>query len=54
MEVNGQLHATAALHPAERDPGTYFNRRLGRPQSRSERGDEEKNSLHLPEIEPRK
>jgi hypothetical protein len=24
MEVNGQLHAPAALHPKERDPGTHW------------------------------
>jgi len=43
MEVSDQLHAPAAL-PPEKEPGG--------PQSRSGRGGEEKNSQHLPEIEP--
>jgi len=43
MEVSDQLHAPAAL-PPEKEPGG--------PQSRSGRGGEEKNSQHLPELEP--
>jgi hypothetical protein len=46
MEVSGQFHAPAALHQYSLD------RRLGGPQSRSERGDEEKNSQPLPGLEP--
>jgi hypothetical protein len=43
MEVNGQLHAPAALPPGK-EP-------LGGPQSRSERDGEEKNSQLLPGLE---
>jgi hypothetical protein len=42
MEVSGQLHALTAL----------LNRRLGWPQSRSERDCEEKNFQPLPGLEP--
>jgi len=47
MEVGDQFHAPASLiqvHP--------LDRRLGGPQSRSGRGDEQKNSQSLPELEP--
>jgi hypothetical protein len=52
MEVSGQLHDPAAL-PHERAPCTHW---IGgwvgpRPQSRSGRGGEEKNSQPLPGIE---
>jgi hypothetical protein len=49
MEVSGQLHASAALHPLKEHP---LDRRLGGPQSRSGRGGEEKNSQPLPGLEP--
>jgi len=42
MEVSGQLHVPAALH-AEKEPRYPLHRRLGGPQSRSSRDDEEKN-----------
>jgi hypothetical protein len=48
MEVSGQLHASAAL-PPEKEP---LDRRLGGPQSRSERCGEEKNPHPPPEIKP--
>jgi hypothetical protein len=51
MEVSGQLHAPAALAQGK-NPGYPLNTRLGGPQSRSGRGDEEKNSQPLPGIEP--
>jgi hypothetical protein len=41
-EVNGQLHAPAALPPVERASGTHWIRRLGGPQSQSERREEGK------------
>jgi hypothetical protein len=51
MEVNGQLHASAALPPLY-----PLDRRLGEPQSRSGRGGEEENSqpvwLEPPIIQP--
>jgi hypothetical protein len=43
MEVNGQLHAPAAL-PQGKEPRYPLDRRLGGPQSRSGRNGEEKNS----------
>jgi hypothetical protein len=43
MEVSGQLHAPAALPTGKEPPVT---------QSRSVRGDEEKNSQPPPGIEP--
>jgi hypothetical protein len=50
MEVSGQLHAPAALPPAK-EPLVPLDMRLGGPQSRSGRGDEEKNSQPQPGIE---
>jgi hypothetical protein len=51
MEVSGQLHDPAALPPGKeiRYP---LDRRLGRPQSRSGSGGEEKNSQPPSRIEP--
>jgi hypothetical protein len=51
MEVSGQLHALVAL-PPRKSPWYPLDRRLGRPQSRSGRGGEEKNSQSSPGIEP--
>jgi hypothetical protein len=51
MEVSGQLHIPAALSPGK-SPRYPLDRRLGRPQRRSGRGDEENNSQPPPEIEP--
>jgi hypothetical protein len=51
MEVSGQLHAPAAL-PQGKSPWYQLDRMPGGPQSRSGRGDEEKNSQPLPGIEP--
>jgi hypothetical protein len=45
MEVSGKLH------PQKRALLT-LDKRLGGPQSRSGRGGEEKNSQHLPGLEP--
>jgi hypothetical protein len=50
MEVNGQLHAPAALPPGK-EPLYPLDRRLGGPQSHSGRGGEEKNSQPPPGIE---
>jgi hypothetical protein len=47
MEVNGQLHAPA-LYPQGKSHWYPLDRRLSRPQNRSGRGDEEKNSQPLP------
>jgi hypothetical protein len=47
MEVSGQLHAPAALPPHPLHWG------LDRPQSRSGRDSEEKNSQSVPGLEPR-
>jgi hypothetical protein len=47
MEMSGQLHAPVALPPRK----DLLDRRLGGPQSRSERSDEEKNSQPLPGLE---
>jgi hypothetical protein len=46
MEVSGQLHGAAALHP--------LDRRTGGPQSRSGCGGEEKKSQPPPGIEHRR
>jgi hypothetical protein len=51
MEVSGQLHAPAALLTGK-SPRYPLDKKLGGPQSRSERGDEEKNSQSPPHIEP--
>jgi hypothetical protein len=51
MEVSVQLHAPAALPPGK-EPLVHMGWRLDGPQSRSERGGEEKNSRTLPELEP--
>jgi hypothetical protein len=51
MEVNGQLHAPAAL-PGRKSPLYPLDRRLGGHQSRSGRGGEGKNSQLPPGIEP--
>jgi hypothetical protein len=52
MRWGGQLHAPAALPPRKEPPWCPLDRRLGGPQSRSERGGEEKNSQPLPGLEP--
>jgi hypothetical protein len=52
MEVCGQLHAPAALSPGK-EPRYPLDRRLGRPQSQSGHGGEEKDSQSSPGIEPR-
>jgi hypothetical protein len=51
MEVSGQLHAPAAL-PLRKSPWYSLDRMQGGPQSRSEHGDEEKNSKPLLGLEP--
>jgi hypothetical protein len=51
MDVSGQPHASAAL-PQGKSPWCPLDRRLGEPQSRSERGGEEKTSQSLPGFEP--
>jgi hypothetical protein len=51
MEMSGQPHAPAAL-PQEKSPWYPLVRRLGGPQSRSGQGGDEKNSQHLPGLEP--
>jgi hypothetical protein len=48
MEVSGELHAPAALPPGKEH---LLDRRLGRPQSRSEHGGEEEHSQSPPGIE---
>jgi hypothetical protein len=50
MEVNGQLHAPAALPP--KSPWYPLDRKLGGLQSRSGLGGEEKHSQLPPGIEP--
>jgi hypothetical protein len=40
------------LYPQEKSPWHPLDRKLGRPQSRSERDGEEKNSQPLPGLEP--
>jgi len=47
MDVSGQFHAPAAL-PQGKNLLYPFCRRLGGPQSRSGRGDEEKNPCPAP------
>jgi len=47
MEMSGQIHAPAALLP-RKEPPYPLDRRLGGPQSRYERGAEDKKSLSLP------
>jgi hypothetical protein len=44
MEVNGQVHASAALSPGKRPPA-LLDRRLDRPHSRSGRCGGEKNVI---------
>jgi hypothetical protein len=51
MEVNGQLHAPAAL-PPWKSPRYPLDRRLGGPQSRFGSGGEKKNSQPLSKIGP--
>jgi hypothetical protein len=51
MEVNGQLHAPAAL-PRDKSPWYALDRRLGGHQSRSGRCGEKKISQPLPGLEP--
>jgi hypothetical protein len=48
MEVNGQLHASAALPAGERAPGTHY---VGGGVHPTGRCGEEKNLLLLPKIE---
>jgi hypothetical protein len=43
MEVSGQLHALVALLLGENSPPFLLDRRLGEPQNRSGRYEEEKN-----------
>jgi hypothetical protein len=50
MEVSGQLHAPTVLPLQGKSPWYPLDRRLGGPQSRSERGEEE-NSQPLPGFE---
>jgi hypothetical protein len=50
MEMSGQLPSLAAF-PQGKNPWYPLDRRFGRPQSRSGRGDEEKNPPP-PEIQP--
>jgi hypothetical protein len=52
MEVSGQLYALP-LYPQVKSPWYPLDRRLGGPQSRSERGGEEKNSQPRRESNPR-
>jgi hypothetical protein len=47
--MTGQFHDPAALHTGKVYP---LHTRLGRPQSRSGRGDDDKITLLLPGIEP--
>jgi hypothetical protein len=51
MEVSGQLQPPTALLQVK-SPWYQLDRRLGEPQSRSGRGDEEKYSQPLPGLEP--
>jgi hypothetical protein len=50
LDGSDRLHAPATL-PPEMETRYSLDRRLGWPQSRSERGDEEKNSQPSPGIE---
>jgi len=51
MDASGQLHAPAAL-PVGKDPLVCIGRRMTGPQSQSEHGGEDKNSLPLRWLEP--
>jgi hypothetical protein len=51
MEMNGQLHAPAALRPVK-EPWYPLDRNMGGPQGHSGRDGEENNSQPLPGIEP--
>jgi hypothetical protein len=51
MEVSGQLHTPDALSQGK-SPWYPLDKRLGGPQSRSERGGEEKSSHLMPGLEP--
>jgi hypothetical protein len=51
MEVSGQLHAPAALHPGK-SSWYPFDKRLAGLQNWSGRGGDEKNSEPLAELEP--
>jgi hypothetical protein len=51
MEVNGQLHASAAFLPGK-EPLVPIRQEAGWAQSRCGRSGEEKNSQPPPEIEP--
>jgi hypothetical protein len=51
MEMSGEFRALPAL-PQVKGPWYPLDRKLGGPQSRSGRFDEEKNSQPLPGLEP--
>jgi len=51
MKMSGQLHSHTVLLPGK-EPIVPLDRRLSGLQSRSGCGGGEKNSQHLPEIEP--
>jgi hypothetical protein len=51
MEVSGQLYAPAVLAPGK-ELLILIGRKPGGPQSQSAVGGEEKNSQHLPGLEP--
>jgi hypothetical protein len=54
MEVSGQRHAPAALYPpGEKTPGTHCTGRWVGPRAGLDTRGYRKNSLPLPEIEPR-
>jgi hypothetical protein len=52
MEAIGQLHASVALHQ-EKNAGTHFSRKLGKPQNWCGRFDEETILLSLQGFESR-
>jgi len=52
MDVSGQLHSPAALSP-RKEPWYKLDRRLGGPQNRSGRDDEEKIPSPARESNPR-
>jgi hypothetical protein len=52
MEVSGQPHAPAALLPRKKSSWYQLDRRLGGPQSQSERGGAKKSLHPLSELEP--